>query len=371
LRRHIGHHLEEIALAALPPDIYQLGDEVENSSADSQTSPVHGMENNNANRLAPLVNVMENSDVESLVTSTHGVENSSANPPPPLQPPLVLSYEPTGDEALAEKIDYLGNILDGTSSVGRVAGSVENSSVKPPSPLQPPLVLSYESARHEALAERIDYLGNILDGTSSVGRVAGSVENSSVKPPSPLQPPLALSYEPAGHEALAERIGYLGNILDDSSTPQGGYQLPSQYQELKVPVSSTAESVFDQFLGSQQSWNHGGLLSYTSLPSQAPPPTGPPSVTYSMQHSPLHHQPKSKRSRPSKSQPLNEAVARSKASSNEAVAGSEVDSNEAVVGSVVGSDRTCHTCTIEFRFPCDLKSALSPNSRSWSALIPE
>jgi len=320
LRRHIGHHLEEIALAALPPDIYQLGDEVENSSADSQTSLVHGMENKNANRLTPPVYVMKNSDVESLVTSTHGVENSSANPPPPLQPPLVLSYEPTGDEALAE---------------------------------------------------RIDYLGNILDGTSSVGRVAGSVENSSVKPPSPLQPPLALSYEPAGHEALAERIGYLGNILDDSSTPQGGYQLPSQYQELKVPVSSTAASEIDQFFRSQQSWNHEGLLSYTSLPSQAPPPTGPPSVTHSMQHSPLHHQPKSKRSRPSKSQPLNEAVARSKASSNEAVAGSEVDSNEAVVGSVVGSDRTCHTCTIEFRFPCDLKSALSPNSRSWSALIPE
>ena len=218
MRRHIGHHLEEIALAALPPDIYQLGDEVENSSADSQTSPVHGMENNNANRLAPPVNVIENSDVESLVTSTHGVENSSANPPPPLQPPLVLSYEPTGDEALAEKIDYLGNILDGTSSVGRVAGSVENSSVKPPSPLQPPLVLSYESARHEALAERIDYLGNILDGTSSVGRVAGSVEDSSVKPPSPLQPSLTLSYEPAWYGALAERIGYLGNILDDSSS---------------------------------------------------------------------------------------------------------------------------------------------------------
>jgi len=164
------------------------------------------------------------------------------------------------------------------------------------------------------------------------------------------QPPTRKS-EPAG----ASSSRYLPTPLSDrvassdirrrsaATTPRGGYQLPSQYQELKVPVSSTAQSEIDQFLRSQQSWNHEGLLSYTSLPSQAPPPTGPPSVTHSMQHSPLHHQPKSKRSRPSNSQPTSESVA------------GTVDT-----ASVAGSDRTCHTCTIEFPFPRDLKSAPSP-----------
>jgi hypothetical protein len=119
LRRHIGHHLEEIALAALPPDIYQLGDEVGSNSTDS---------------LAPQVNVMENSGAESLVLSTHAVENRSAAP----SPPLVLYYEQTGQEALPERIDYLGIITDGTSGGG--GGDADIYSADRP----PPLTLSFD-----------------------------------------------------------------------------------------------------------------------------------------------------------------------------------------------------------------------------------
>jgi len=240
-------------------------------------------------------------------------------PPPPTQdpPPLVLSYEPTGQEALAERIDYLGNIIDGTSSVGGSgAGSAVDCDLPPQE--QQPRSQRYNERRRKHGDDRAAQTSNPSAGGISNFEPEADISSSRSLPARPSDRLVS------PHNRRRSRGGY--------------HLLQSQSQELEVPAGSSADSDIDQYLRSQQSWNHGGLSSYTSFPSQAPRPMAPPSVTHSTHHSPLYRKHKTKRSRPSNSQPTAESVA-----------------GTVETASVAGSDRTCHTCTIEFPFPRDLK----------------
>jgi hypothetical protein len=254
--------------------------------------------------------------------------------PPPPPPPLVLSFDPTGQDVIAERLGYLGNIIDGGSSnaEGSGTGSTVGSELQRQEQLRSP---NHNARRRKRNDDRAAQTTNPSAGVPNF-ESRTNLSNSRSLPAHP------------SHQVVSSDI----RRRSAATIARGSYQLhPSQSHELEVPNDSSTE--IDRFLESQRSWdNRGGLSSFTNVPSQVPRTMGPPSVTHSTQHSPLQRKHKSKRSRPSNSQPADGSVA-----------------GTADTVSVAGSDRTCLTCNFEFPFPRDLKS-VSPFPSLALALLP-
>ncbi|KAF8532896.1 hypothetical protein BDD12DRAFT_536720 [Trichophaea hybrida] len=237
----------------------------------------------------------------------------------PIDEPLpVLSYEPTGQEVLAQRIDYLENIIDGTNSV---AGSGTRSAVGSESQSQEQQPQHSRNPKKRC-SDRSTHTSNPSAGDICNFEPRIDVPGSRSLPPHP-------SDRQASNPQRRTAV-----------TPtHGDHLVPSQPQQLSVSGGSCGNSELDHFLRSQPSWvNREGLSSFTSVPlSPAARTMPPPSVTHSIHRSPLDRKHKGKRTRPAITHPPPESVA-----------GTDTVS-------MAGSDRTCHECHTEFPFPRDLK----------------